>query len=226
MVIEGFGGPECLRSMEMPKPVPGRDEVLIRVVAAGVNPIDCKLRAGYMSGITPGRERAHRFPVILGWDAAGIVDDVGPGVERFAPGDPVYANCLKPIVSRGAYAEYVAVPAQQVAAKPESIDLYHSAVVPVAALTAYQALVVQMAVRQRERVLITAGAGGVGSFAIQIANALGAHVIATASPANHAYLRMLGAADAIDYRDDDVIEAARERSGEQLDAVLHCVTPL
>ncbi|MFF1482028.1 NADP-dependent oxidoreductase [Streptomyces sp. NPDC058301] len=188
-----FGGPEVLRVTELPRPAPLPTEVLVRVVSAGVNPVDVKTRDGHgMAGVLGAP------PFVLGWDVAGVVEEVGFGVHTLEVGDEVYGMPWFPRAA-GGYAEYVTAPARQFARKPASLNLDEAAAVPLAALTAWQILVDTADVRPGQRVLIHAAAGGVGHFAVQIAKHLGAHVIATASAGKHAWLRELGADEVVDY---------------------------
>ncbi|GAA1655709.1 NADP-dependent oxidoreductase [Nonomuraea maheshkhaliensis] len=192
VTIKEFGGPDVLTVEDVARPEPLPTEVLVRVHAAGVNPVDWKTRVGHgMAGL-------QTFPLILGWDVSGVVEKVGFGVTTLVPGDEVYAMPWFPRAA-GAYAEYVTAPARQWARKPATLDHVHAAAVPLAALTAWQALVDTARVQAGQRVLITAAAGGVGHFAVQFAWHLGAHVIATASAARHPWLRELGAEEVIDY---------------------------
>ncbi|MFI9550496.1 NADP-dependent oxidoreductase [Nonomuraea endophytica] len=188
-----FGGPEVLETREAPRPEPLPTEVLVRVYAAGVNPVDWKTRAGGgMAGVLG------EPPSVLGWDVSGVVEEAGFGVTVWKPGDEVYGMPWFPR-SAGAYAEYVTAPARQFARKPATLGHEQAAAVPLAALTAWQALVDTAHVEAGQRVLIHAGAGGVGHLAIQFARHLGAHVITTASAGKHAWLRELGAEQTIDY---------------------------
>ncbi|OAR23622.1 NADPH:quinone reductase [Streptomyces sp. ERV7] len=188
-----FGGPEVLRVTEAPRPVPLPTEVLVRVVSAGVNPVDVKTREGHgMAGVLG------EPPFVLGWDVAGVVEEVGFGVHTLEVGDEVYGMPWFPRAA-GGYAEYVTAPARQFARKPVTLNHDEAAAVPLAALTAWQILVDTADVRPGQRVLIHAAAGGVGHFAVQIAKHLGAHVIATASAGKHAWLRELGADEVVDY---------------------------
>jgi NADPH:quinone reductase-like Zn-dependent oxidoreductase len=192
VTIREFGGPEVLTVDEVARPEPLPTEVLVRVHAAGVNPVDWKTRQGQgMAGL-------QTFPLIPGWDVSGVVEEVGFGVTTLAPGDEVYGMPWFPRAA-GGYAEYVTAPARQWARKPAVVDHAHAAAVPLAALTAWQTLVDTARVRSGQRVLITAAAGGVGHFAVQFARHLGAHVIATARAARHPWLRELGAEETIDY---------------------------
>ncbi|MBD0742871.1 NADP-dependent oxidoreductase [Streptomyces sp. CBMA152] len=201
VIQKSFGGPEVLETVEMERPTPLSGEVLIRVHASGINPADVAVRSG-------------AFPLLgeppfgVGWDISGVVEETGPGA-RFKPGDEVYGMPFFPRAATG-YAEYVAVPSRQVARKPTTIDHTHAAAVPLAALTAWQGLVDAARVTEGQRVLIHRAAGGVGHFAVQIAKARGAHVIALASEPKHDFLRGLGADEVIDYRTTDLTEAVHD----------------
>lgn len=206
------GGPEVLRLIEKPVPEPVPTEIRVRVIAAGVNPVDWKTRSGAgMSGVlgTP--------PFTVGWDVAGVVDAVGQGVTRFAVGDRVYGMPWFPREA-GAYAEYVTAPARHFAASPSTVDDVHAGALPLAALTAWQALVDTAGVNTGQRVLVHAAAGGVGHLAVQIAKARGAVVVGTASAAKHDFLRELGADELVDYR-----AAAFESVIDPVDVVLDLV---
>lgn len=188
-----FGGPEVLRVAEVPRPEPLPTEVLVRVHAAGVNPVDWKTRSGGgMAGVLGAP------PFVLGWDVSGVVAEVGFGVTTLRPGDEVYGMPWFPRQA-GGYAEYVTAPSRQFVRKPASIGHEAAAAVPLAALTAWQILVDTADVRPGQRVLVHAAAGGVGHFAVQFARHLGARVVGTASAARHAWLAGLGADELIDY---------------------------
>jgi NADPH:quinone reductase-like Zn-dependent oxidoreductase len=201
MTQDAFGGPDVLREAELPRPVPGMSEILVRVHAAGVNPTDWKNRAF-------GLWHSEPLPV-LGWDVSGVVEAVGLGVTLFKPGDEVFGMLPFPHFA-GAYAEYAKAPARSFAHKPAAIDHIQGGALPLAALTAYQALVDTADVRPGQRVLIHAAAGGVGHLAVQIAKARGAYVIGTASAGKHELLRELGADELIDYRTTDFTEAVAD----------------
>lgn len=183
-----YGGPDVLEYGDVPDPKLGPDTVLIRVKAASVNPVDWKIQAGYLDGVMDTV-----FPVIPGWDVAGVVEEAGVGVTEFAPGDEVIGYAREDFVSRGTFAEYVAAPVRTLARKPVGLSFEEAAGLPLAGLTAYQALTRALNVGSGDTVLVHAAAGGVGSLAVQIARALGARVIGTASERNHDYLRGLGA---------------------------------
>ncbi|MER6946965.1 NADP-dependent oxidoreductase [Nonomuraea sp. NPDC000554] len=207
---DALGGPEVLKLVEVDRPQPGPTEVLVRVLAAGVNPTDWKTRASGGLLRTPP-------PFTLGWDVSGVVEAVGLGTTLYKPGDEVFGMLRYP-QGNGAYAEYVSAPARHFARKPAGLDHVHAGAVPLAALTAWQALVDTAGVRAGSRVLVHAAAGGVGHFAVQIAKARGAHVIGTASAAKHDLLRDLGADELIDYRTEDFTERVRD-----VDAVLDTI---
>jgi NADPH:quinone reductase-like Zn-dependent oxidoreductase len=190
--IHNYGGPEVLRYEDVSRPQPGTGEVLIRIHAAGVNPVDWKIREGYLKDMLPCS-----LPLIPGWDVSGVVEEAGPGVSRLKKGDEVYGM---PDISRdGAYAEYMVARESEIALKPKSLHHTHAAGVPMGALTAWQAMFDTAQLRAGQRVLIHAGTGGVGHFAVQLAKWKGAHVIATASTRNQELLRELGADEPIDY---------------------------
>ncbi|GLW05756.1 NADPH:quinone reductase [Microtetraspora sp. NBRC 13810] len=196
-----LGGPEVLKEIETERPSPGPTEVLVRVRAAGVNPTDWKHRA---TGGLLGRP-----PFVLGWDVSGVVEAVGVGTTLYKPGQEVFGMLRYPH-SHGAFAEYVAAPARTFARKPAEIDHVHAAALPLAALTAWQALVDTAETGAGDRVLVHAAAGGVGHLAVQIAKARGAHVIGTASAAKHDFLRGLGADELVDYRSVDFAEVVKD----------------
>jgi NADPH:quinone reductase-like Zn-dependent oxidoreductase len=198
---DALGGPEVLKETEVERPAPGPTEVLVRVHAAGVNPTDWKHRA---NGGLLGKP-----PFVLGWDVSGVVESVGFGTALYKPGDEVFGMLRYPY-GHGAFAEYVAAPARTFARKPRNIDHVQAAALPLAALTAWQALTDTADVTAGQRVLIHAAAGGVGHLAVQIAKARGAYVIGTASAAKHAFLRGLGADELIDYRSVDFAEAVQD----------------
>ncbi|QMU76721.1 NADP-dependent oxidoreductase [Streptacidiphilus sp. PB12-B1b] len=211
-----YGGPEALEYGERPDPKVGPDSVLVRVKAAAVNPVDWKLQSGAMDAIMDVV-----FPVVPGWDVAGVVEKVGPAVIEFSPGDEVFGYVREDLVGRGTFAEYVSAPLRTLAHKPAGLSFEQAAGVPLAGLTAYQALNRGLELRSGETLLVHAASGGVGSFAVQIARTLGARVIGTASEANHAYLRSLGA-EPVPYG-DGLAEAVRGHAPEGVDAVLDLV---
>jgi NADPH:quinone reductase-like Zn-dependent oxidoreductase len=192
IVIHEYGGPETLKYEDVPRPEPEDDQLLIRVVAAGVNPVDGMIRSGLFA-----KDGSRAFPIILGGDVAGVVEKVGSKVTKFKVGDPVFAYVS--LDNSGGYAQYALVMQHEAAPKPKSLTYVEAAAVPIVALTAWQALVDTAKLSAGQTVLIHGGSGGVGSLAIQIAKARGAKVIATASTANQDLLKELGADIAVDY---------------------------
>src|SRR3984893_238524 len=203
--IHNYGGPEVLHYEDAPRPEPQAGEVLIRVHAAGVNPIDWKVREGHMKDLWP-----HKFPLILGWDLSGVVEELGPGpaaAGQFKIGDEVYS--IPDPTRNGAYADYIVVREPELALKPSSLHHIRAAAVPLAALTAWQSLFDTAQLQPGQRVLIHAGSGGVGHYAVQFAKWKGAYVFATASTRNQDLLRELGVDKAIDYTQQRFEDAAR-----------------
>ncbi|MFE2108424.1 NADP-dependent oxidoreductase [Kitasatospora sp. NPDC059463] len=187
IAIHRYGGPEVVEYTDLPDPKVGPDSVLVQVRAAGVNPVDWKVREGRLDGLLD----AH-FPLVMGWDAAGVVRAVGGGVTEFAPGDEVYGYVRKDAVEHGTYAELVAAPVRTLARKPAALDWAQAGGLPLAGLTALQSLRA-VGAGAGDTVLVHAAAGGVGHLAVQLARAFGARVIGTAGERNHDYLRSLGA---------------------------------
>src|SRR5437868_946736 len=200
--INNYGGPKVLNYQDARRPQPGQGEVLIRVHATSVNPIDWKVREGLMKDFWP-----HKFPLILGWDLSGVVKELGRGVSRFKIGDEVYS--LPDPTRNGAYADYIVVRGSEVARKPNSLHHIRAAAVPLAALTAWQSLFDTAQLQPGQRVLIHAGSGGVGHFAVQLAKWKGAYVFATASTKNQDLLRKLGVDEPIDYTQQRFEDVAR-----------------
>ncbi|MFC8242674.1 NADP-dependent oxidoreductase [Streptomyces chartreusis] len=196
-----LGGPEVLKEVQIERPAPRPNEVLVRVRAAGVNPTDWKHRenGGFLG----------EPPFVLGWDVSGVVEAVGIGVAAFHPGDEVFGMLPYPF-GHGSHAEYVIAPVRALTHKPSVIGHTEAGALPLVSLTAWQALTEHSDVRPGQRVLIHAAAGGVGHVAVQIAKARGAHVIGTASAGKHEFLRGLGADEVIDYRETDFTEAVKD----------------
>ena len=206
IVIHFSGGPEVLKYEDAPRPQPKEDEVLIRVMAAAVNPVDVFIREG----------RANQFPLIPGMDVSGVVEETGNKVTKFKRGDAIYAYLS--FEEQGGYAEFAVTKEDHAALKPKSIDFEKAAAVPLAATTAWQALVEKAGLRAGQTVLIHGGSGGVGTFAVQIAKARGAKVIATASTANQDLLKQLGVDQPIDYTATKFEDVVRD-----VDVVLNAV---
>jgi NADPH:quinone reductase-like Zn-dependent oxidoreductase len=202
--IHAFGGPEVLQLEDVARPVPAPDEILIQVYASGVNPVDWGVREGGNDVLRPFLT----LPLTLGWDAAGVVAEVGSDVTTFQKGDAVYGEPNFPC--NGSYAEYCAAKASQFARKPSSLSFTEAAGVPLAGLTAWAGLFSEGKLQPGQRVLIQGASGGVGGFAVQFAKAKGAYVIGTASAGNLEYLKQLGADEVIDYRSQQLADVVRD----------------
>ncbi|HEX3006372.1 MAG TPA: NADP-dependent oxidoreductase [Bacteroidales bacterium] len=218
VLIKEFGDRSKLEVAEVQKPEPEEGEVLVRIKAAGVNPVDYRIREGQYHGRMP-----YEFPIILGWDVAGVVEKNGHGASRFDPGEEVFAYARRKMIKNGTYAEYICLPESFLAYKPKSLSFEEAAAVPLASLTAYQSLLVKGKLMKDERVLIVGATGGVGSFAVQIAKAVGASVVAMASKKNISYAISLGASDFVDYSSDNLNEEIAQRFPDKFDLVFDCV---
>jgi NADPH:quinone reductase-like Zn-dependent oxidoreductase len=203
IVVHEYGGPEVLKYEDVPRPDPKEDQLLVRVIAAGVNPVDGMIRSGMFA-----KEGNRAFPIILGGDVAGVVEKIGSSITKFKAGDPVFAYVG--LDNSGGYAQYALVTEREAAPKPKSLAFAEAAAVPIVAMTAWQALIDTAKLKSGQTVLIHGGSGGVGSFAIQIAKARGAKVIATASTANQDFLKQLGADVAIDYTKQTFEDIAKD----------------
>ncbi|MEC7838768.1 MAG: NADP-dependent oxidoreductase [Chlamydiota bacterium] len=218
VVINEHGGPEVVECKDVPIPHPKHGEIQINVNFASVNPVDWKIRDGLVQGLF-----VHEFPIILGWDVAGVVSQCGEGVSDFNVGDEVFAFCRKDVVSDGSFADYVCVNERNVAIKPKKISMASASSLPLSGLTAWQALFDFSKVKEGDVVLLHAGAGGVGSLAIQFAKHAKATVITTASQRNHEYVKGLGADIVIDYTKESFIEVIKEKFPEGIDMAFDCV---
>ncbi len=195
-VIDRYGRNDVVRAGEMPTPELRDDDVLVRMHAASVNPLDFKIRSGEFKLILP-----YRLPLIMGNDVAGVVVQVGPRVRRFKPGDEVYARPSKDRI--GSFAEFIAIGEDAVALKPRTLTMEEAASIPLVGLTAWQALIERAGLKKGQKVLIHAGSGGVGTFAIQLAKHVGGFVATTTGTANVDWVKRLGADLVIDYRKED-----------------------
>jgi NADPH:quinone reductase-like Zn-dependent oxidoreductase len=213
VVMTEHGGPEVLELRDVERPELQPDEVLIRTAAAGLNPVDTQVRAGDWVPEETGEP-----PMILGWDVAGTVEEVGDAVSGFAPGDRVFGMPRFPALAL-CDAEFVAAPSGQIAHTPDSLNDGRAGALPLAGLTAWQGLVDTAGVGEGDRVLIQAAAGGVGHLAVQIASARGAHVVGTARAEKHDFLRDLGVDEPVDYT-----AAPLEEAVSQVDVVLDTVS--
>ena len=200
--IHEYGGRNVLTLEDCPVPQISDDDLLVKVVAASINPVDWKIRQGYLKEMIP-----HKLPLVLGWDVAGIVENCGKNVTGFSPGDLVYS---RPDIARdGSYAEYIAINASEVAHKPKTISFAEAASVPLAGITAWEVVVKSGKISAGQSILIHAASGGVGSLAVQIAKWKKAHVIATTSEKNRSLVESLGADEVIDYRSVNFTEVVK-----------------
>lgn len=191
-VIEKYGNEDELKIIDVKKPKAAADEVVVKIVATAVNPVDWKVREGYLQELV-----TYDFPIILGWDVAGIIEEVGENVKSFKVGDEVYS---KPDLARdGSYAEYIAIKASDVAFKPKSISFQEAASLPLVSITAWESVIDKGNIKKGDKILIHAGSGGVGTIAIQLAKWKGAYVITTCSEKNFDLVKSLGADEVIDY---------------------------
>ena len=217
-VYDRFGGADVLSVREVDDPPVGPDTVLVRARATSVNPVDWKVREGYLQGAYP-----HHLPVVPGWDVAGVVAAVGPAVRTgLAVGDEVYGYVRRDDIALGTTAELVAAPERTVTRKPAGLSFEEAAALPLVGLTAYQGVVEALEVQAGDRVLVHAASGGVGHIAVQIAKARGATVIGTASPDNHAWVRELGADEVLDYAAGPISKQLEDVGGK-VDAVLDLI---
>jgi NADPH:quinone reductase-like Zn-dependent oxidoreductase len=218
ITIEKFGGVEEMHWSDLPTPQPKANEVQIEVACTSVNPVDWKIREGLLKNFFP-----YEFPLIPGWDAAGIISSVGNEVSNFKVGDEVFCYCRKPIVQWGTYAEYVCFESDHVALKPKKLSFAQAASIPLVGLTAWQALFDELMLKNGQAILIHAGAGGVGGIAIELAKVAGARVFTTASLENHEYVKNLGADIPIDYRKESFVKRVLAEEPDGIDAVLDSI---
>ena len=212
-----FGELNQIKVGEMEKPEPEEGEVLIHVKAAGVNPVDAAVARGMLKDAIPAE-----FPVIPGWDVAGVIEERGHSARRFAKGDKVYAYARRPKIKHGTFAEYISIPESYVAKSPDKLTMEEAGGVPLTGLTAYQSLFDAGKLKGGETILILGASGGVGSLAIQLANWKGATVIGVAGSSNQDYMKDLGADYTIDYSKGDVGEAVDTIAPDGIDMIFHC----
>ena len=217
-LIHSFEGSENVTIEEVATPIPKEHEVQIAVKYAGVNPVDWKITDGLLQ-----TRMKHQFPIILGWDVSGEISQVGKEITHLKVGDPVFAYCRKEIIHDGSYAEYICLAADNVIIKPKNITFAQAASVPLSALTAWQSLFDTAHLNSKEEILIHAGAGGVGGFAIQFAKLVGAHVITTTSAANFDYVKKFGADEIIDYVKENFVDAIHKKHPNGVDVVYDTV---
>ncbi|MBD3617434.1 MAG: NADP-dependent oxidoreductase [Gracilimonas sp.] len=215
--IEEYGDLTNIKTDQLDKPEAGEGEVLIRVKAAGVNPVDAAVARGMLKDAIPGE-----FPLIPGWDVAGVVEETGHSASRFSTGDEVYAYARRPKIKHGTFAEYVSLPESYLAERPTNISMEEAGGIPLVGLTAYQSIFDFGELKKGQTLLILGASGGVGTLAIQLAKSVGATVIGVASEANHEYMKELGADITIDYKDNHVGEAVEKVQPEGVDLIFHC----
>ena len=219
IVMRRFGDQAVLEEREMVTPEPFPDEVQIKVAYAGVNPVDWKMREGYLQQRMP-----HQLPIIPGWDVSGTINKVGTNVTNLKVGDEVYAYARKPVIQWGTYAEYVCFSAKDTSKKPKNLSFAEAAAIPLVALTAWQCLFDTGSFFQGQTILINGGSGGVGSFAIQLAkNAKAKRIYATSSKEKTSYIKSLGADIPIDYKNEGFVEVIKRMEPSGLDFILDAV---
>ncbi|WP_460925453.1 NADP-dependent oxidoreductase [Pontibacter brevis] len=216
---EEFGGKDAIKIKTVDVPELQEGEVLVRIKAAGVNPVDTAVREGYLKDYLP-----YEFPVIPGWDVAGVVEDRGFSARRFNVGDEVYAYARRPLVKYGTFAEYIVIPESYFARKPQNLSFEEAAGIPLVGLTAYQSLYDAGNLQENQTVLILGASGGVGSLAIQLAKERGATVVSVASEKNHAFMKELGADHTVDYKNNHVGNAVKELFPDGVDLIFDCVS--
>lgn len=214
---EEFGELNQIKYGELEKPLPAEGEILIKTEAAGVNPVDAFAARGMLNEMIPAK-----FPVIPGWDVAGVIEDRGHAARRFKEGDNVYAYARRPVIQHGTFAEYVALPESYIALSPQKLTAEESGGVPLVGLTAYQSLFDTGKLQEGETVLILGASGGVGTAAIQLAKWKGAEVIGVASESNQEYMKDLGADATIDYTAGHVGEMVKDIKPGGVDMIFHC----
>ncbi|MCJ8163428.1 NADP-dependent oxidoreductase [Pontibacter sp. E15-1] len=214
---EAFGGPDKIKVTSLEVPELKEGEVLVRIKAAGVNPVDALVREGYLKDFLP-----YEFPIVPGWDMAGVVEERGFSARRFKVGEEVYAYARRPVVHGGTFAEYIVLPESYLAKKPQRISWEAAAGIPLVGLTAYQALFDAGQLEPDQTVLILGGSGGVGSMAIQLAKTKGAKVIGVASQKNHAFMKENGADHVLDYKDTNVGEEVKKLYPAGVDLIFDC----
>jgi NADPH:quinone reductase-like Zn-dependent oxidoreductase len=215
--VDEFGKVDNLKIGEVDLPELEEGEVLVRIKAAGVNPVDAAVVQGYLDGRLP-----HGFPLIPGWDLSGVVEKRGFGARRFEEGEEVFAYARRPKVQWGTFAEYTIIPESYLSKKPEKISFEEAGAIPLVGLTAYQSLYEVGDLQEDQTVLVLGASGGVGSFAIQLAKAKGAKVIGIASEKNHAYMKELGADETITYEDTNIAEAVLDLVPDGVDLIFDC----
>jgi len=216
---EEFGSRDKIKIGPLALPELQEGEVLIKIKAAGVNPVDAAVREGYLKEFIPVS-----FPAIPGWDMAGVIEDRSYSARRFNVGDEVYAYARRPVVQQGTFAEYIAIPESYIALKPKSLSFEEAAGIPLVGLTAYQSIFDAGQLKEKQSILILGASGGVGSLGIQLAKNAGAIVIGVASEKNHPFMQELGADHTIDYQNNAIGEAVKKLFPDGLDLIFDCAS--
>ena len=212
-----FGELDNIKTGDLDKPEPAEGEVLIRIKAAGVNPVDAFVANGMLKDAI-----SNEFPTIPGWDVAGVVEERGHSARRFNEGDEVYAYARRPVIKHGTFAEYISLPESYLAKRPQKISMEEAGGIPLVGLTAYQSIFDAGKMKEGQTLLILGASGGVGTLAIQLAKAHGIKVIGVASEKNHDYMKELGADVTIDYKDNHVGKAVASIEPDGVDMIFHC----
>ncbi|WP_440999574.1 NADP-dependent oxidoreductase [Fodinibius sp. SL11] len=215
--FEEFGELDQIKTGTLERPEPGEGEVLVRVKAAGVNPVDAAVARGMLNEVIPAE-----FPAVPGWDMAGTIEECGYAAHRFQKGDQVYAYARRPTVQHGTFAEYISIPESYVAKRPQQLTMVESGGIPLVGLTAYQALFQFGDLQEGQTLLVLGGSGGVGTMAIQLAKTVGANVIGVASEQNQDYMEELGADKTIDYKAGNIGKAVQNVAPDGVDFIFHC----
>lgn len=215
--FEEFGELDNIQIGEMNRPEPGEGEILLKVEAAGVNPVDAAVVRGMLKDAIPTE-----FPAIPGWDVGGTVVENGFSARRFKEGEKVYAYARRPMIQHGTFAEYIALPESYLSKCPKNISMEEAGGIPLVGLTAYQALFDAGNLKEDQTLLILGASGGVGTLAIQLAKSVGATVVGVASEKNHDYMKEIGADKTVDYSDGDVGKQVAELTGGSVDLIFHC----
>jgi NADPH:quinone reductase-like Zn-dependent oxidoreductase len=216
---EQFGGADVIKIGQLDLPEVKEGEVMVKIKAAAINPVDATVRKGHLKAFLP-----YQFPIIPGWDVAGIIEERGFSARRFNVGDEVYAYARRPKVHLGTFAEYIVLPESYLALRPKNLSLEEVSGIPLVGLTAYQCLLVAGNLQKGQTVLILGASGGVGSIGLQLAKAKGAQVIGVASEKNHEYMKSLGADETINYKGVNVGEAVKKIVPEGVDLIFDCAS--
>jgi len=203
LVVKEYGGLDKLQFVDLSRPIPQEGEVLVKIKAASVNPVDRNLLSGGMESTLHAQ-----FPYVIGWDMSGTIEERGHSARRFEIGDKVFGFCRRPFLKSGTYAEYISIPESYLCKAPEKISLKDVAAVPLAGLTAYQGLITIGKLQPKETIMILGASGGVGSFAVQIAKNIGAKVISVAGTNHQDFIKKLGSDICIDYNDSEWVKKA------------------